>query len=140
MGAPIKLPGKKYLFYILLFFGGLWFTKTLQNNSQSVANLTDADTGKELNIIKGQVFKLTLPNHVDGGYRFDNIRFNHAIIALQKHTTTSPPPNSPRGRSGAGTWQFIAKAAGQTVIKVTATRPWKGGGTVTIFENKVMVK
>ena len=130
----------RYTLFALLFFGGLWFAKTLQSGNQKIITLTDNDAGKTLTIKKGQLFTLTLPDHVDGGYRFDTIQFNPVIITLQKHMGNPPPPNSPPGRSGTDTWQFIAKEAGQTIIKVTATRPWQGGGTVAIFENKVLVK
>ena len=135
-----QIPRKKFLFFALVFFGGIWFAKTLANNSQSIVNLTDADSGKVVNIVKGKTFTLTLPDHIDGGYRFDPIRFDPTIIILQKSTSTPPALSSPRGRSGTRTWRFIAKAAGQSAIKVTATRPWKGGGTVALFENKVIVK
>jgi predicted secreted protein len=130
----------RFVFFAVLLFGGLWFAKTMQTSSQQVVNLTDNDAGKTLATKKGQVFTLTLPDHVDGGYRFDTIQYNTAVIALQKHSASTPPPNSAPGYPGIGTWKFIAIKKGTTNIKVTATRPWKGGGTVTVFENKVMVK
>ena len=130
----------RFVFFAALFFVGLWFAKTVQIQSRQVIALTDNDAGKSLAINKGQVFTITLPDHIDGGYRFDTIQYNPAVITLQKHSASTPQPNSAPGYPGTGSWKFIAIKKGTTKIKVTATRPWKGGGTVTVFENKVMVK
>ena len=130
----------RYIFFATLFIAGLWFAKALRSDGRQVTALTENDAGKTLAIKKDMLFTLTLPDHVDGGYRFDSIQYNRAVVSLQKHTNNPPSSNSAPGRSGTGTWQFITKGLGQTTIKVTATRPWKGGGTVTVFENKVMVK
>ena len=137
----MKLHGIRSVFFAALFFVGLWFAKTMQIQSVQIIKLTENDTGKSLAIKKGQVFTLTLPDHVDGGYRFDTIRMhNHArLITLQKHSGSTPLPNSAPGHPGTGTWKFMAIKKGTTNITVTATRPWKGGGTVKVFENKVMV-
>jgi predicted secreted protein len=131
---------KKYLFFAAIFIGGLCLAKSLQQPGRQIIKLTDADAGKQLVVKKGQIFMLTLPDHVDGGYRFDTIQYNAAIVTLQKHSENPPQPNSPPGRSGTGTWHFIAVNKGKTTLRVSATRPWKGGGTVTVFENEVVVK
>lgn len=130
---------KKYLFFVFLFFAGLWFATGREDYTPQTIALTDKDNATTLTIKKGQLFTLTLPDHIDGGYRFDTIQYDAAIITLQKHAEDPPAPNSPPGRAGTGTWVFIALKKGKTAVRVNATRPWKGGGTVTVFENNVMV-
>jgi predicted secreted protein len=136
----MQLRGIRYIFFAALLLGGFWYAKTLMIQSAHVIALTDDSADKTLTIKKGQIFTLTLPRQTDGGYRFDSIQYTPSIVTLQKHTAKPPPPGSPAGRAGTGTWQFIARATGHTIIKVTATRPWKGGGTVTVFKNEIVVR
>ena len=103
-------------------------------------SLTQSDTAKTLEVKTGNTITLTLPDHVDGGYRFDTIQYDHHILLLKSYNATPPGANSPAGAPGLGTWRFTAINKGITPIKLTASRPWKGGGTVAIFENKIDVK
>jgi len=134
---PVKT---KYLFFTAVFLAGLLFARWHYDVQTRTYNLTEDDTGKTLGVSLGSLIKLTLPDHVDGGFRFDSIRYDHKILLLQLHRENSPAPGSPRGASGMGIWQFVAVKQGVTPISLTASRPWRRGATVSVFENKVMVK
>jgi predicted secreted protein len=130
---------------ILLFFPIGFLTisgcpKTTGNSSSQTINLIETDNGKTLTISKGQEFTLTLPNRVDGGYRFDKEQYDTTILRLQKHIKKPPAANSGLGSPGTGLWQFISIKNGETTLKITASRPWTKSGTITAFENTVIVK
>ena len=135
------MPAKtKYLFFTAVFLAGLLFARWHYDGQKRTYNLTEDDTGKKVNVSLGSLIKLTLPDHVDGGFRFDPIQYDHKILLLQIHRENSPAPGSPSGAPGVGIWQFVAIRQGVTPISLTAARPWRKGIKVTVFENKVMVK
>lgn len=105
-----------------------------------IIKLTADNSGKKLIIVKGQIFILTLPNHIDGGYRFDKPKYNAVILRLFKHSETSPGNNGKPGQPGHDAWQFIAVGKGASNLKITASRPWAGGGTIILFSNIIRVK
>ena len=85
---------------ILLFFPAGLLTisgcpKTM-SDSQTI-NLTEKDSGKKLTIEAGQGFTLTLPNHVDGGYRFDKEQYDTTVLRLKKHVEQAAPANNALG-------------------------------------------
>ncbi len=128
---------------ILLFFptGLLAISgcpKTM-SDSQTI-NLTEKDSGKKLTIEPGQEFTLTLPNRVDGGYRFDQAQYDTTILRLEKHVEQAPPANSALGAPGVAVWQFTSLKKGETALKITASRPWTKAGVITEFENTIIVK
>jgi len=129
-----------FVVFAMMFLSDTQCFQQPQPSKSQKINLTDDDSGKLLNVLKGTVFTLTLPDHVDGGYRFDEAQYDTSILRLEKYTEKAPPPNSAQGRPGLAYWQFIAVKNGETLLKITATRPWNGGGSVTIFENIVLVK
>ncbi len=102
--------------------------------------LTEDDSGKTLVVSTTQSFILTLPDHVNGGFRFNKASFDTTILKLQEHHESPPQPNAPPGRSGVGTWQFTALKKGKTILTVTSSRPWARSDSVTIFQNIVLVK
>jgi len=137
----MKLLTRGFILLIPVFF--LSDTKCVQDSRLAKAQaiiLTDNDSGKVLSISKGGVFALTLPDHIDGGYRFDKAQYDTLSIRLDNYTQKPPPPNSPPGRSGLAVWQFTTIKSGKSNLKITATRPWNGGGTITLFENTIVVK
>ncbi len=126
---------------ILLFFplGFLSMVGCPGKTGQQTINITEKDSGKKLTIEQGREFTLTLPNRVDGGYRFDKALYDTTILRLEKHVET-PPANSALGSPGNGVWQFISLKKGETALKITASRPWTKAGVITEFENTVIVK
>ena len=129
----------RYVFFAVIFAAGLFLAGSLRHTQRQAVNLTEDDSGKPITVSKGAIILLKLHDHVDGGYRFDSLQYNATVIKLQKHSNVAPAKNR-YGSSGIDTWQFTATAKGKSVLKLTATRPWKGGGTVTVFDNLVIVK
>jgi predicted secreted protein len=132
----------KALFIIpLIVFPAInYCQKTMQNHNLQVKHLTESDSGKTLTISKGQIFTLTLPNRVAGGYRFDKAQYDTSVLRLDKYIERLPAANSALGSHGWGTWQFTVLRKATTTLKITASRPWHGGGTITEFSSIVMVK
>lgn len=91
-------------------------------------------------VSKGRPITLTLSDKVDGGYRFDTAKYDTTVLRLEKHTQMSPDDKSRMGNPGHDVWQFTAIKKGKTILKITASRPWKDGGTITIFSNIILVK
>jgi predicted secreted protein len=106
----------------------------------AVKQLTEDDSGKKLYMSNGESFVLTVPDRVDGGFRFNKPSFDTSILKLQDHKEYPPQPNAPPGHSGVGTWQFTALKKGKTVLTITSSRPWAKFDSVTIFQNIVLVK
>jgi predicted secreted protein len=121
----------------VLLFAGIW---CINASDQQQINLTNDESGKVLTVRKGRIFKLTLPEPVDGGYRFNKMQFDTTILRLQSHNEKGPPGNSPPGSPGKGFWQFIAVKKGTTALNVTVSRPWNPTDTVIVFKNLVIVK
>jgi predicted secreted protein len=137
----MKLPHSRiFTLFPVAFLAILGCPKTIHNSGRQMINLTENDIGKKLTITKGEEFTLTLPNHVDGGYRFDKEQYDSSVLKLEKHLEQPPPAGSRPGASGTGIWQFIAQKNGKTSLKITSSRPWKKTEMITSFENMVIVK
>lgn len=105
-----------------------------------VIKLTGDDTGKKLAIAKGQKFILTLPDHVDGGYRFNKPQYNKVVLLFIKHDEVSPGNNNRPGSPGHDTWEFIAIKNGASTLKITASRPWAKSDIIIVYSGMVSVK
>jgi predicted secreted protein len=128
------------MFFPIVFIAILGCPKTIRNSGLQVINLTEDDFGKKLIIAKGRVFTVTLPNRVDGGYKFDKEQYDPSVLQLEKHIERPPHANSALGKPGEDIWQFIAFKKGKTILKITASRPWTKRGIIMEFENEVIVK
>jgi predicted secreted protein len=111
-----------------------------QVTENSTIKLSRDDSGKKLAISKGQRFTLTLPDHVDGGYRFNKPQYNKAALLLIKHDEVSPGNNNRPGEPGHDTWEFIAVKKGASSLKITASRPWAKNNIIIIYSGMVLVK
>lgn len=105
-----------------------------------ILKLTGDDSGKKMAISKGQKFTLTLPDHVDGGYRFNKPQYNKAVLLLVKHDEVHPGNNSRPGEQGHDTWEFIALKKGTSSFKITASRPWAKNNIIIMYSGMVLVK
>ncbi len=114
--------------------------KTGMGDPNQNVNLTVADTSKTLTLAKGQVFTLTLSDKVDGGYRTDKAQFDTTILKLQNYVKQPPEANSAPGTPGHDVWQFTALKEGHSELKITASRSFQAGSTITLFSNMVVVK
>ena len=117
----------KYILFAGIFLAAILLAVSLRLSAQPTVQLSEHNSGKTLVVKKGCIIILTLRDHVDGGYRFDSIRYNAKILQLLKHQQKPPAADSKPGAPGAGTWQFLALTAGETRLSLTATRPWHGG-------------
>ena len=100
-------------FLILILLPAAFLTipgcpNTKHNSVQELINITENDNGKELTLATGQEFVLTLPNHVDGGYKLDKEQYDTSILKLEDHTVKAPPPNSGLGQAGCGNLAFYS--------------------------------
>jgi predicted secreted protein len=112
--------------------------------SSRVINLTEKDKSSTITVSQGDTIAVTLGNPGDGGYQFDEPRYNGSIIALNGHTHSNPDPG-PNGQSAPGdfgrdVWEFTALKSGMSVIDITATRPWNKVDSVTIFSITIKIK
>jgi predicted secreted protein len=132
----------KVLFVISLvvFFENSYGQKITHHRALPIVKLKESSSGKTLVVSKKQIITVTLFNKVDGGYRFDKPLYDSLALRLEKHTERPPAANSAVGSPGRDFWQFVALKKGKTTLKITATRPWSGGGTITIFSIILMVK
>jgi len=115
--------------------------KTTHRFIVQTVNLTENNSGKKITVSKGRPITLTLSDQVDGGYRFDSVKYDTTILRLERHTQRSPDDKSRMGSPGHDIWQFTATKKGRTALKITASRPWaRRATTITIFSNIIVVK
>jgi predicted secreted protein len=105
-----------------------------------VKTLTGDDSGKTLIIKLGESFVLTLPDRVDGGFRYNKEQYDSTVLRLDKHYQGAPTPDARPGRPGSATWEFIAVKKGKSILKLTVSRPWAATDSITNFQNIVLVK
>ncbi len=129
---------------ILLFSVTFAAVSCLQKSTGQAAlpsiKLTEDNSGKTVNISKGQLLILTLSNKVDGGYVFNKEQADSSVLKLQRHLTKPSAADGRMGKPGQDTWQFKALKKGTTILKVTASRPWTKKDSVDIFSITVKVK
>ena len=136
-------PSRKTLFIISLLIAPIitYCQKTTHYFTVQAVNLTENNSGKKITVSKGRPITLSLPDQVDGGYRFDSVKYDTTVLRLEKHTQRSPDDKSRMGSPGHDIWQFTATKKGRTVLKITASRPWaREATTITIFSNIIVVK
>lgn len=114
--------------------------KTTHYFAVQTLHLTESNSGKKIIVSKGRPITLTLPDKVDGGYRFDIVKFDTTVLRLEKHTQRPPDNKSLMGSPGHDVWQFTSISKGKTALKVIVSRPRARGATITIFSNTIVVK
>jgi predicted secreted protein len=67
-------------------------------------SFTGKDSGKNLELLAGQRFLLTLPDKVDGGYRFNRIKMDTTILRIEKYIEHLPVFGETLGKPGQTTW------------------------------------
>jgi predicted secreted protein len=129
-----------FIFILIVSCSATRSQKTAMGEPQQTANITEANAGQTLTVSKGQVFTLTLADKVDGGYRTDKAQFDTTVLQLQNYVKHPPEANSSPGTPGHDVWQFAAIKEGNCELKVTASRSFQSGSTITLFSNTVVVK
>jgi predicted secreted protein len=139
MRSIIKQRNGVILTWLILFAG--WALINATCSQQAVEKkLTEDNSGGKLTLAGGQAFSLTLPDHVDGGFRFNKPQYDSTVIHLQSYVSNSPDDKGRVGHSGTGVWLFTAIGKGKTILKVTSSRPWKPTDSTVVFQNIVLVK
>jgi predicted secreted protein len=135
-------PCVKTLLIIILIISPIisYSQKTTHYFSIPTVTLTEHSSGKKITVSNGRSITLTLSDKVDGGYRFDSVKYDTTVLRLEKHTQRPPDDKSRIGSPGHDRWQFTAIKKGKTTLKITASRPWARGATITIFSNTIVVK
>lgn len=131
------------LLYKTIFICILIGTPLIGHNQISkpgVIKLTADNSGKTLAIVKGQRFTLVLPDHVDGGYRFDGPQYDGHILRMLKQVEIHPGNNNRPGEAGRDTWQFVGIKKGTSNLKITASRPWAKADIIIVYSSIVVVK
>jgi len=104
----------------------------------AVKQLTAADAGSKASVTMGQTISLTLGNPGDGGYQFNNPKYNTSVLTLASHTHQGAANTNLIGNFGSDTWNFTAKETGTTTLEVTASRG--STETISMFANQIIVK
>ena len=73
-----------FLSFPLAFLAILGCPKSIYKSGPQMIYLTENDSGKKLTISKGDEFTLTLPEKIDGGYRFDKEQYDSTVLRLEK--------------------------------------------------------
>ena len=130
------------------------YPTTISTPVSPIVSLTESDSGKTIELIKDQSLTITLSNPGDGGYTFDDPQYDASLLQLDSYVhnssvsaSTTVPDNSASasttvpisGNFGTDVWQFSPLKSGTSDLVITATRPWSGGGTVTMFKISVVV-
>ncbi|TWJ01436.1 putative secreted protein [Mucilaginibacter frigoritolerans] len=122
--------------FMLIFCG----QKPISEQKRQATSITEKDSGKTLRLLTGQQFTLTLPDRIDGGYRFNKIQFDTTILKVDKHVEHLPAAGEALGKPGQAIWWFIGLKKGKTIVKITISRPWKKADSITVFSDTVMVR
>ena len=103
--------------------------------------ITSDDNGKVVTLAKSQHVEIVLGNPGDGGYQFDAPEYDTSLLHLNTHSHIAPTSkNALPGNFGTDVWEFTAIKSGSTDVSITATRPWKGGDTVSVFKSSFLIK
>ncbi len=135
-------PSQKTLLIITLIISPAicYCQKTTHYFAVQTLHLTENNSGKKVTVSKGRPITLTLSDQVDGGFRFDSVKYDSTVLRLEKHTQRSPADKNRMGAPGLDSWQFTAVKKGTTALKITASRPWAREAIITIFSNTIVVK
>lgn len=108
------------------------------NTSSKVITLTAANSGTTVTALKGETIKITLGNPGDGGYQFNDPKFDAAILSLSSHTHQVSNTGA-TGDFGTDTWTFSVKGSGKTTLAISAARSSPGIDEVMLFSGEISV-
>ena len=123
--------------YIIAFFTIISCKK---ESDKSGIKLTDSDSGKTVAIVKGEAVYITLSNPGDGGYQFNNPKYDSSILTLNSHTHKSPTNTNLTGDFGKDTWMFTSLSTGTTNVVISASRTGSVRDTIALFTILINVK
>lgn len=94
-------------------------------------NLTKTDSGKIIQVAKGDKVIVKLDNPGDGGYVFADPVLSSTSVKLSSHVHTNPTVTGVVGDFGTDTWTFTAQSAGTCKITINIYQPWDKAGSLT---------
>jgi len=103
--------------------------------------LTKEDNESTVNVKNGDRIVICLNNPGDGGYVFDEPKFDSKYLKLEKHLAESPQENAAGmpaeeirlGNFGKDQWNFSVLNPGQTEITIKIFHPWNPDDKRVIF-------
>ncbi|QEC75046.1 protease inhibitor I42 family protein [Mucilaginibacter ginsenosidivorax] len=112
--------------------------KDKNTGDSAIKQLTSTDSGSTATVSMGQTISLTLGNPGDGGYQFNDPKYNSSVLTLVSHKENVGVHAGMIGDFGKDIWTFTAKGSGTTTLEVTAHR----GNTeiISMFSNQIVVK
>ncbi|MCP4249913.1 MAG: protease inhibitor I42 family protein [bacterium] len=97
----------------------------------AAAELTDADDGGTVALAVSARMTISLASNPTTGFEWGLAEFDEAVLEHtgQDYIEDDPPPGGwPEGWSGVGgtdVWEFTARAAGETTLRLEYRRDWE---------------
>jgi len=103
-------------------------------------NLHQSDASKTIEVARNSRISLDLNENPATGYRWSHPVFDERYLTLESEEFT-PPAQGSIGGGGIRHFIFVAKAKGETSIRVEYKRPWeKSERPASILEITILVK
>jgi hypothetical protein len=118
----------------------------IDNKELKKIELSSVDDEKNVVVTKGQIIAITVRNPGDGGFRFDDPKYDSSILQLKNKTHITgmidPDVNVVRtGDFGEDIFEFESINIGKSKIDITASQLWDGGIKLrNIFSATIIVK
>jgi inhibitor of cysteine peptidase len=120
-------------------FLGLLVLSLLAGCISNEIKLGASDSGRQIELNKGQVLVITLEANPSTGYTWEIAELDTHVMHQIGETEFQPESNL-LGAKGMQTLRFEAVNTGQTPLKLVYHRPWeKGVEPLQIFSIQVMV-
>jgi predicted secreted protein len=82
---------------------------------------------KDIELIRPGSLIVSLGSNSSTGYQWGEAEIGNTSAVAQASRNTVAPSTTVVGAAGKDVWTFNSKAAGQTTIKMSYSRPWEGG-------------
>ncbi len=124
------------VFTIFVIFGVIHIKKS----REQVINIDNSNNNKTTETTLDNKVILTLPNQGDGGYQFDNPKYDTSILKLLSHEHTDSNNTKTLGNFGNDIWTFQTLKKGQTDLILTISRPWEENSSESYFQTQIIIQ
>ncbi len=83
-----------------------------------------AARGQTLGLTAGAKLTLTLPSNITTGYSWEVVEIDRSVLEQTAHAYV-PPEGDRVGAGGVETWEFAARKAGTTPLRLEYRRSWE---------------
>ncbi len=90
--------------------------------------MTEADSGKTVEVSVGDNLELSLPENATTGYRWELENVDSKVVAIKEEDYK--PSSGAVGSGGSKNWSLKAVAPGKTECRLKLWRPWEGNDSV----------